>query len=86
MRPTGNIVLTAKHQERKSEPGFAGWVGWTGLFVKHKTLSGPPDTERLRPAPALGVIPAQAGICWLVSPLPKIRLYHIGIVRRSTLG
>jgi hypothetical protein len=23
----GNIVLTTKHQERKSEPGFAGWVG-----------------------------------------------------------
>jgi hypothetical protein len=23
----GNIVLTAKHRGRKSEPRFAGWVG-----------------------------------------------------------
>jgi hypothetical protein len=48
----GNIVLTTKHQERKSEPGFTGWVGWTGLFVNDE-INGPDQFPQPRLDPSV---------------------------------
>ncbi len=42
--------------------------------------------ERLRPAPALSVIPAQAGSCRLVSPYQNIRPYRLLVTNPLAIG